>query len=358
MVHNNKKFGKKQKTIYNPRWSPAGNYIYFLREEDGTQELVKLEASPNPSKEKIKVIQTGLQAYGFSISRDNKKLCYTKYNEYLNLWDYTYSEISKHYEAKKLTDGTSSFYAPKISRNGKEICFVHNENVFKSDINGDSIKQLTFLSKGCWSACWIPNSEEIGYVSESKLYKISSEGGIPELLIDKIGSDVYWLKSSEIYYHNLEWGNFYIYNFITKEKKLLISNHSAGTIWEPCLSQNNVNIAVWWIRWLNGENGRGLWVISTKDSSQKLIMKGFVVPIKWSKDGKWIYAINRDKSPHEVIMISPTTGISKLILKIPSDKIGPYMYIDISSDGKIIVAAIPETNSDVWMIENFDPDVE
>ena len=34
------------------------------------------------------------------------------------------------------------------------------------------------------------------------------------------------------------------------------------------------------------------------------------------------------------------------------------MYIDISSDGKIIVAAIPETNSDVWMIENFDPDVE
>ena len=40
------------------------------------------------------------------------------------------------------------------------------------DVNGDSIKQLTFLSKGCWSACWIPNSEEIGYVSESKLYKI------------------------------------------------------------------------------------------------------------------------------------------------------------------------------------------
>ena len=85
MVHNNKKFREKTKTIYNPRWSPAGNYIYFLREEDGTQELVKLEASPNPSKEKIKVIQTGLQAYGFSISRDNKKLCYTKYNEYLNL---------------------------------------------------------------------------------------------------------------------------------------------------------------------------------------------------------------------------------------------------------------------------------
>ena len=35
-----------------------------------------------------------------------------------------------------------------------------------------------------------------------------------------------------------------------------------------------------------------------------------------------------------------------------------YCDIDITSDGKTIVCAIQETNSDVWMIENFDPDVE
>ena len=35
------------------------------------------------------------------------------------------------------------------------------------------------------------------------------------------------------------------------------------------------------------------------------------------------------------------------------------MYdIDITPDGKTIICNIEEKNSDVWMIENFDPDVE
>ena len=47
---------------------------------DQLRDLMKIEVSSNISEVKPKVIQTGLLAYGFSITKDNKKFCYTKYN--------------------------------------------------------------------------------------------------------------------------------------------------------------------------------------------------------------------------------------------------------------------------------------
>ena len=126
----------------------------------------------------------------------------------------------------------------------------------------------------------------------------------------------------------------------------------------PCLSPDNSNIAVFWNRYLNNELARGLWIISPEDSLQNLLLKGSIHPLGWSKDSKWIYAINSEKTPPELLMINVNTGKAKIIFTFPSDRIDPSSGVDISSDGKTIVCAIEERNSDVWMIENFDPDVE
>ena len=80
----------EDKAIYSPRWSPDGNYIYYLQTIEMTQDLMKIEISSINSDKEPQVIQTGLQAYGFSITRDNKKLCYSKYNVFANLWVYSY----------------------------------------------------------------------------------------------------------------------------------------------------------------------------------------------------------------------------------------------------------------------------
>ena len=88
------------------------------------------------------------------------------------------------------------------------------------------------------------------------------------------------------------------------------------------------------------------------------ITKGLTQPLGWSEDSKWIYAISSEKALPELLMINANTGNAKIIYTFPSDKIDSYSGVDISSDGKTIVCAIEERNSDVWMIENFDPDVE
>ena len=80
--------------------------------------------------------------------------------------------------------------------------------------------------------------------------------------------------------------------------------------------------------------------------------------MEWSKDGKWIYGINRSKTPREIVIVSANTGQTKTVYILPSSKILTLDGVDISPNGNTIVCAIQETSSDIWMIENFDPDVE
>ena len=351
---------EETKGIYSIRWSLDGNHIYYLQSNGMTQELMKLEISSNNLDNTPQVIQTGLQAYGFSITKDYKKLCYTKHNVSSNLWSFTYNKRTNLFQPKKLTEGTSLFGMPVISPNSEELLFVNNDNIFKMSVYGDSMKQLTFLNSSCKSPSWSPDGKKIAFLSESILYTVSSEGGHPSIFADDdVGYSAYWELNSDIFYHKQGNRNFYISNFYTRESKLLVSNDSVGWMFNPRLSPDSLKIAIFWNRSRDiiNEISYGVWVISPRDSSQKLLLKGSIFPVEWSEDGKWIYAINSLKTPPEILMVSANTGITKLIYTLPTDQI-KYYDTDISQDGKTIVSAIRETNSDVWMIENFDPDVE
>jgi len=130
----------------------------------------------------------------------------------------------------------------------------------------------------------------------------------------------------------------------------------------PRLSPDGLSIAIYWnrFRWETGAwiPERGLWIISRKDSSQKLLLKGLMYPLKWSEDGNSIYVMDFGKTPQEILKFNINSRLTKFIYNLPPGKKATDFDIDITPDGKTIVSTIPETNSDVWMIENFDPDVE
>ncbi|MBK7377955.1 MAG: protein kinase [Ignavibacteriales bacterium] len=350
---------EETKSIYSLRWAADGNYIYYLQSNEMTRELMKIEASSSSSDKIPKVVQAGLHSFGFSITRDNKKLCYTKYNASSNLWRFTYNRRTNLFQPIKLTEGTSLFRMPDISRSGDKIVFVHNGDIFKMSMNGDSIKQLTFLNSFCQTPSWSPDGKEIAFISESKLFTLSSEGGTPSVIADKdVGYSAYWELNSNIYYHKQGNRNFNIFNSVTHESRLFVSNDSVGWMFNPRLSPDSSRVAIFWNRTRNiiNEISYGMWIISPKDSSQKLLLKGFILPLEWSEDGSWIYAINSEKTPAEILTVNAKTGLTKVIYSIPPSRI--LGDVDITSDGKTIIYAIQETNSDVWMIENFDPDVE
>ena len=99
-------------------------------------------------------------------------------------------------------------------------------------------------------------------------------------------------------------------------------NDSVGFIFKPRLSPDNINVAIYWNRHPH-DMITGLWILSRKDSSQKLLLKGFVFPLEWSKDGIWIYAIKTVKTPQEILMVNANTGLTKFIFALPPGEVEP-----------------------------------
>ena len=226
---NQQKILQDSNYIFSPRWSANGSHIYYLRNNETTQDLMKIEFSSKSLDKKPEVIQTGLQAYGFSITRDNKKLCYTKYNSLSNLWRFTYNRRENSYTAKKMTEGTSIFKIPRISPNGLKIVFISKGNIFEMSLDSKLIKQITFLNSECYAVDWSPNGKEIAYFSGPDLYKLPLETRNPTVLkTANNGGDLFWESTSEIFYSTPDGQNYYIFNPVTEENKLLVANDSVG----------------------------------------------------------------------------------------------------------------------------------
>ena len=125
--------------LASPRWSAAGDGIYFLHTSQGqTQELLKVAINPKSgqAKDSASVLLSGLQTGGyFTVSMDGTRLAYSRSQNYSNLWLAQFQspddrmETGKGLQTTSLTRGTSRFDSPSFSPDGKWIAFVTEEHI-------------------------------------------------------------------------------------------------------------------------------------------------------------------------------------------------------------------------------------
>ena len=363
--------------LLSPCWSPKGDAIYYLRNKGETKELCKIPivASTGESKASAAVVLRGLQAGdNFSLSMDGKRLLYTRELTYSNLWLLTietsqwgiFTGKKQMLETKQLTKGTSTNSNANISPDGKRIAFTignsPKSNIFTIPIEGGSIKQITFLNSYNTNPVWSPDGKKIAFGS--------TQGGTPKVWIVDVYSgmtrqfahselsgdnfSLSWAPNSNILYQRPGNRNFHILNIDTEEERPLVEDDSVGLMFSPRYSPDGKKVVVERHR----INSPGLWVISLEDSSQTFLYKGWCDSIGWSADGKWIYVMRKiDKGDKiEIIKIFATSGETKTILTLPFEK---FVWVEsMTSDGKQFVCEVSETQSDVWLIENFDPEVK
>ncbi len=360
--------------LFSPRWSADGETIYYLRSNGQTKDLMKIKIASETGKTKVSayVLQTGLQAGEFfTLSQDNKRLLYTRELVYSNLWLVNPEDRAPIVKTKQLTTGTSSITQPRISPDGERLAFsIEKEshaNIFVMPIAGSQMQQLTFLNSYNAGVAWSPDGKKIVFGSTQggtpKVWRVDSNGGAPRSF-DKselsISFNLTWSPDSHILYQRPGNRNFHILNPQTEQERPLVPNDSVGWIFSPCYSPDGKSVAVFWER--KGTKFDGVWLVSLEDSLQVLISKGDLAPIEWSTDGKWIYAWNILKKPVEILMVPVNGGKPKTLVTLPFDhiesQIGNGNGISMTPDGKRIVCVVVETQSDVWMMENFDPEVE
>ena len=137
----------------------------------------------------------------------------------------------------------------------------------------------------------------------------------------------------------------------------LLQNDKVGWIFNAVYSPNGGEIAVGW----NRPPGMGVYVIPLEGSvpyeqRSRQLSVGLQFPIGWSSDGKQIYAFEYEKDT--IVAIPAEKGDPRKIVTLPLPAGRTLDYAAITSDGGRIAYVVSESQSDVWMIENFDPEAQ
>jgi hypothetical protein len=122
-------------------------------------------------------------------------------------------------------------------------------------------------------------------------------------------------------------------------------------------------VAVAW----NRPPNRGVWVIDTRDHSQRFAYKSeaaWTAPIKWSHDGRSIFAVEgktraaRGLTPplgetltDARILRIPLNGDPQTIATLPAAEIGG---VSMTADARRFVYTVYSARSDIWVVDNFD----
>ena len=154
----------------------------------------------------------------------------------------------------------------------------------------------------------------------------------------------------------LEVRNFHLLDPKTEAERPLLANDSLGWVFQPRYSPDGKNVAVHWSR--ADEADTGLWLISLEDSSQTLSCKGDLWPLEWPRDGNWMYVSNFVETPTKIFKIPASGGEPKTVVTLPFEGKVAFYELAMTPDGRSVVCAVSESVSDVWLMENFDPEVK
>jgi serine/threonine protein kinase/Tol biopolymer transport system component len=354
-----RKLIEEQEEIDSARWSPTGDAIYYFREEGETTDLVKLSISGQSTESSVLV--SGLEAGdNFSLSADGSQIAYTRMQNLSNLWMLALpanGAIAKIQE-KSLTSGTLSNIDPAISPDGRWVVFASGSNaksnIYKMSIDGGQSIQLTFIDAAfSASPAWSPDGRQIAFICDQggtpKVWVVSADGGTAHPLdktnASNTNSRLTWFPSTDIVYQEPGIHNLRRLNLETQDEERILPADSEGWIARPTFSPDGKRFAIHW----NRHDGEGLWVIRTDNRSEWFLYPGYV-PLGWSPDGKIIYAAQLDG--RDILQIG--VGNPKQARKIITTN-GNVHSGSVSPDGRKLIVSVIEEKSDVWLLNNFDP---
>jgi Tol biopolymer transport system component len=301
------------------------------------------------------------------IANDGGKVLYTQRSSYSNLWLATVSEAGRgpSADAEPFTKGTFYDMCPSISPDGKTVAFSRGVgdviNIFVMPLEGGSQRQISFMNSLNFYPVWSPDGREIAFSSnqagENRAWKVNPHGGTPYQFKDSkladVSDKIAWAPGKSIL--ALGEKGAIILRPDTGQEVPLLKSGSKMNIREGLWSPDEKKIVVLGSR--APDSMDGLWLISLDDFSEVLLRKGELFPIGWSPDGKWLYASESIRGTIKVITIALESKEAKTLFEVPFtlEKGRPYNFqVAMTPDAKRFLFPALRTQSDVWVIENFD----
>jgi Tol biopolymer transport system component len=353
----------RERQLLSPRWAPSGEAVYYGVPKGATQTLWRVGVDPESGQtaEKPAVIISGMTGLGrLSFTTDGTKMAYARHIVDRDLWLFsTHEGKDGKSTSRRITTGTAVDDWPSVSPDGREVVFVRvtgeASNIFTVPIDGGTATQITFMNSECYNPVWSPDGQRIAFVSYEggryQLWKVSRSGGAAEIFENtQCDQDpaLIWAPGDDILYRTPEGRDFMILDPDSDDESRLTGNDTLGWMDRAAMSPDKKRVATMWNR-----PGHGIWIVSLGESLQEPVLEGHNDPFGWSPNGEWIYYYN---GPTIGRVRSDGTG-DEVVRVFPFENVEEHPQITLSPDAKHVIGGFEvQTPSDIWLIENFDPD--
>jgi Tol biopolymer transport system component len=361
---NQRKAYEDSVTLESPRWAPQGSSIYCLRSQGQRKQLLKIYVSVDggPSRKPPRVLLSEPELESpITVSRDGRRLVCTRATSYSNMWWWprgmrTGVSVA---QPRQLTRGTAVISDVVLSPDGTQVAYltgrsgVRNVHIFSLLDTADV--QLTFMRRDVEGCAWSSDGWHIAFTAWDedtlRVCTILGRGGTPRVFKHSHVSEsgyVTWSPGRAILYQTPGNRNFNLLDPVTESERPLVPNDSVGWMFFATWSPDKKHVALTWGR----RTGQSLWVVSTTDTvQQRLFPRWDAIPWTWNDSGTGILM----RIGNSILRVSYPTGDTTTVVQLPP---GGIPAADVTPDLKTVVYTISETKSDVWLVENFDPEVK
>ena len=381
-----------------PAWSPDGSQIAFLRRSEGSGGIFLVPPLGGVERKLAESPHFGAGRFsGLSWSPDGKFLAVPDQTSPEEPFAIFLVSVQSGEKRRLTSPPAQADHSPAFSPDGRTLAFVRQsaatiENIYLVQVANGQTRRLTFNDTWTYGLAWTPDGREIvfssspGAGSNLSLWRISSLGGMPELLSGTGGGAFYPAISRQgsrlIYSRGTSDSNIWRLELsgltTTRNRPARLIASTRGD-WFPQISPDGDRIAfesdrsgspeVWvcdrdgrravqltsfagvnavspcwspdgrWIAFDAAPDGNGdIYVINADGGSPRRLTtegSGESVP-SWSRDGKWIYFPSNRTGINQVWKAPAAGGEAVQVTKQ-----GGASAFE-SPDGKFVFYAKPE----------------
>jgi len=352
-----------------PVWADDGSGIYYRRYADIWKVPVsrggRRAGEPTALLTAAPASVLNVIVPSFAVSANGERLAYNRFEGYANLWRFSDwdGEGGEPASREQLTRGTTRPATPRFSPDGSSIAYTEERegavNLFVLPAEGGAPRQLTFFDRGIRSPTWSPDGSTIAVAGlegrDAGLWLVDVEGGaLTRAPLESFDADeLLWAGRAGLIYQASDHSELRALDPETWEERVLWPTQ-AGT---------------WWYDLRSADDGRGLLLRRTGDFTGlwRLELPTGAVRLLTGEPGA---AIGAGPSGVDVLAmrIDGRGDVAREIFRLAADGTGflPYLalplgqsvnslHVTLSPDRRTLVAAVPVSTTDVWLVENFDP---